>query len=363
MATSAGMHSRGRIRRRVSLAAGLVAALPLVAAPVAASEPFPSRPLRVIVGTPAGSTYDFMLRTMQDALRAELGQPIVIEHRVGADQILAARQVATAAPDGYALLAGSRTQFAVNPVTYANLGYDADRDLMPVTLLGYQIMLVVVHPSVPVRTLAELAAYSRAHPNALNYGAGSGSLMLAGESLKAAIGADMTHIPYNGIAPSLNALIAGDVQVGIVDVTAALASVKAGRVRALVVSGERRFPQLPDVPTFAEAGYPKIDLPLWNALFVPAGTSQAIVALPSGPTAMPGHSASSLRSETVRTESTSPDAVRVAVTMAWAHPPSDSGQTRFTLPSGSIAVDSELTGFRAGISCTSPIVPSGAMRT
>lgn len=243
----------------------------------AAADGYPSRPVRVIVGTPAGSGYGFMLRAMQDALAAELGQPIIVEHRVGADQILAARLVATSAGDGYTLLAGSRTQFAVNPVTYADPGYDADRDLAPITLLGYQIMLVVVQSSLPVRTLVELGAYSRTHPDTLNYGAGSGSLMLAVEALKTTISADLTHIPYNGIAPSMTALLAGDVQVGIVDVTTALPSIRAGRVRALVVSGDRRFPQLPDVPTFAEAGYANADLPIWNALFAPAGTPETVV--------------------------------------------------------------------------------------
>ncbi len=242
-----------------------------------AVDAWPVRPIRVVVGTPAGSTYDFMLRTMQQPLRAALGQPIVIEHRVGADQILAARTVAGAAGDGYTLLAGTRTQFAVNPVTRASLSYDPDRDLVPITFLGRQILLVAVHPSLPVRTLAELAAWSRTHPDKINYGAGSGALMLAGEALKVAIGADMTHVPYNGLAPTLQGMIAGDVQVGIVDVASAQASIRAGRVRALVVSGRARLPQLPDVPTFIEAGYPSADLPLWNALFAPAGTPDAIL--------------------------------------------------------------------------------------
>ena len=263
---------------RRAFALTLAAALAGGAWAQAAPEPYPSRPIRIIVGTPAGSTFDFQLRAMQDALRTELGQPIVIEHRVGADQILAARQVATAPADGYTLLAGSRTQFAVNPIVYANPGYDADRDLVPVTLVGYQIVLIAVNASVPVTTLAELAAHSRAHPNTLNYGAGSGSLMLAGEALKASIGADMTHIPYNGIAPSVQALMAGDVQVGIVDVAAAMAGIRSGRVRALVVSGQKRASQLPDVPTFAEAGYANVDLPLWNALFAPAGTPEPVIA-------------------------------------------------------------------------------------
>lgn len=261
------------------IARAALAALALVAwLPAIASDTFPSRPVRVICGSPAGSSIDFMLRAMQDALGAELGQPIVIENRPGADQVLAARLVAAAAPDGYTLLVGTGTQFAVNPVTLANPGYDADRDFVPITLLGHQIMLVAIDPALPVRTLAELAAHSRARPDTLNYGASMGSLMLAGEALKAAIAADLTHIPYNGIARSMNALLAGDVQVGIVDVTTSLPSIRAGKVRALVVSGERRFPPLPDVPTFAEAGFPNVDLPIWSALFAPAGTPEPIVA-------------------------------------------------------------------------------------
>lgn len=258
---------------------GVVAALALGALPphAAANDAYPTRPIRVVVGSPPGSSYDFMLRTMQEALRVELGQPIVIDYRVGAEQVLAARQVASSPADGYTLLAGTRTQFAVNPVTLADPGYDPDRDFVPVTLLGYQTMLVAVDPSLPVRTLGELAAYSRAHPDTLNYGATVGSLTLAGEALKSAIAADLTHIPYNGIARSMSALLAGDVHVAIVDVTTALPSIRAGKVRALVVSGERRFPSLPQVPTFAEAGYANIDLPIWNALFAPAGTPEAIV--------------------------------------------------------------------------------------
>jgi tripartite-type tricarboxylate transporter receptor subunit TctC len=273
----------GTMTRRSGATAGSIGIVACMAwaaafaAPDAAAGAYPDRPVRVIVGTPAGSTSDLMLRTLQEAVRAELGQPIVIENRPGADQIHAARQVAEAAADGYTLLAATRTQVAVNPVTYVDPGYDPERDLAPVTLLAYQTMLVAVHPSLPVRTLPELAAWSRAHPDKVNYGSGSASLMLAGEALKAAIGADLTHIPYNGIAPAMNALLAGDVQVGLVDVTSALPSIRAGRVRALVVSGERRYRELPDVPTFAQAGYANADVPLWNALYAPAGTPEAIV--------------------------------------------------------------------------------------
>lgn len=263
--------------RRFALAAFAALGLGPWLPHAAANDAYPSRPVRVIVGLPAGSSYDVLLRAMQEPLRAELGQPIVIDNRPGADQVIAARQVAAATSDGYTLLAGTRTQFSINPVTSANPGYDADRDFIPITLLGFQTTVVAIDPSLPVRTLGELAAHSRAHRNALNYGATTGSLMLAGEALKAATGADLTYIPYNGIARTMNGLLAGEVQVGIVDVTSSLASIRSGRVRALAVSGEQRFPQLPDVPTFAEAGYASAEASIWEALFAPAGTPEPIV--------------------------------------------------------------------------------------
>lgn len=258
----------------------LVACVASVAAspgPSAAADAFPDRPIRIVIGTPAGSALDFLLRTMSEKLRAELGAPIVIESRTGADMIVAARLVATSPPDGYTLLAATRTHFVVNPLTYANPGY-VERDFAPLTLLAHQIAVVAVNPSLPVTTLRELSAYSRAHPNTLNYGSASSTLMLAAESLKATVGIDMLHIPYSGLAPSLNALLANDVQVAMLDVSVGAASIKAGRLRGLAVSGRERSPMLPDVPTLAEAGYPGLEIPIWNALYVPAGTPEAVAS-------------------------------------------------------------------------------------
>ena len=262
--------------RAIGFAACIACAFAIPARAIAA-DAFPERPIRIVIGTPTGSALDFLLRTMSDRLRAELGAPIVIESRTGADMILAARAVGTSPPDGYTLLAATRTHFVVNPLTYANPGYE-ERDFAPLTLLAHQIAVVAVHASLPVTSLRELAAYSRAYPNTLNYGSGSSTLMLAAESLKAAIGADMLHIPYSGLVPSLNALLANDVQVAMLDVSVGAASIKAGRLRGLAVSGRERSPTLPEVATFAEAGYPGLDVPIWNALYVPAGTPEPVMA-------------------------------------------------------------------------------------
>lgn len=270
---------KGKRRAALAVVAALACTMyvPSTAA-ATATDDYPSRPVRLVGGTPAGTGVDFMLRAMQTSLQADLGQPIVIEQRPGADQLLAARYVATAPADGYTLLVATGTQVAVNPAVYASPGYDPDRDFTPVTLLARYNMVVVVHPSLPVHTLAELAAWSRAHPGTLNYGTGGSSTMLVAEGLKAAIGADLTHIPYSGIPASINALLAGDVHVGILEVSLALPSIRAGRMRALVVSSERRLVQLPDVPTFAEAGHADVVIPIWNALYAPAGTPAAIIA-------------------------------------------------------------------------------------
>ena len=259
-----------------------LAAATLVVAPflpaAAQTGAFPDRPIRVVVGTPAGSGIDFILRVMSPTLQAELGQPLVIDNRPGADGIVAARLVAGAPPDGHVLLAATRTQIAVNPVIYASIPYDPSRDLAPVSMLAYQSILVVAHPSLPVRSIRELVDHTRAHPGSVNYGTGSSTFMLATEELRLATGADLRHIPYNGVPPTVTAILAGDVHVALLDVTPALAAVRGGRLRALAVSGTTRLALLPDVPTLAESGVAGYETPVWVALYSPAGTPGGIVA-------------------------------------------------------------------------------------
>jgi tripartite-type tricarboxylate transporter receptor subunit TctC len=266
-------HGRGR---GVDFATLAVSLLVLLAPPGAAGQTFPDRPIRLVVGLAAGSGHDQSSRLLAEGLEKELGVPIVVDNRPGADGIIAVRQVTAASPDGYTLLSGLGSQVAINPATYANLPYDPVRDLAPVSLVARQPLLVVVHPSLPVHTLKELVEYARAHPGTVSYSAGTSTFMLVAEALKRRTGADMQHIPYNGSGPALTAVVAGTVQASLVAATSAIAQVKAGRIRALAVSGPSRIAPLPDVPTFAEVGVAD-EVPVWSGVFAPAGTPAAII--------------------------------------------------------------------------------------
>lgn len=256
-----------------------IAALALVGAAYAAWTPAAradattdSRAIRLIVGTPPGSGVDFLMRTLADPLQQRLGQPVVVENRPGADGIIGARLVAGAAPDGNVLLPATRSQVALNPVIRRDAGYDPFVHFAPITMLAHQAILVLVHPSVPARTVGEMIAHSRAHPGRLHYGSGATTFMFVAEAFKRATGADLGHVPYVGVPPSVLGAVAGDVQVVFADVTAALPQIRAGRLRVLAVMSDRRLAALPDVPTLGEAGVADFDAPVWLALFAPAGT-------------------------------------------------------------------------------------------
>ena len=229
-----------------------------------------------------------MARALADRLREELGQPAIVENRPGADGIVAARQAAAAAPDGYTLLMASPSQMSVNPLLHANLPYDPVRDFEPLGILARVPFVLVVNPAVPANTLQELIAYARANPDALNYGSGSSVFMLATELLKSLTGISMRNIPYNGLPPVANAILGGEVQVGIVGMTVSVPQVKAGKMRALALMGPARNPLLPEVPTIAEAGVQGYELPAWIGVFVRAGTPRNIVARLSAAVAVAG---------------------------------------------------------------------------
>jgi tripartite-type tricarboxylate transporter receptor subunit TctC len=246
----------------------------LLVSSAALAQGYPTHPVRVLVGfTPGGGT-DIMARFLAPRLQEYLGQPFVVENRPGAATNVATDLVAKSAPDGYTLLF-TTSALAINVSLYkGRLKYDALRDLAPISVLSESPNLFVAGPSLEAKNIAELVAYAKAHPGKLNYSsAGAGtSQHLAGETFKARTGTRIVHIPYKGTAPSLAAVMGGEVEFSIANVPAILAHVKSGRLRALAVAGAKRSSLMPEVPTMKEAGVDGVEVPVWYALLAPAGT-------------------------------------------------------------------------------------------
>ena len=235
--------------------------------------------VRFVVGFTPGGPSDILARALGAKLADTLGQPVVVENRPGAGGNLAAEVVAKSAPDGNTWLLGNNSILATNAALYSRLGYDPVKDFAPVALVGIQPNMLVVHPSVPTHSVAELIAYAKAHPGRLNYastGAGVAS-HLSAELFKAMAGVDMVHVPYKGAQPALTDVIAGQCQLMFATSASAIPYVKAGRLRALAVTTARRSPSLPDLPTVAEAGVPGFESTTWHGLVVPSATPAPIV--------------------------------------------------------------------------------------
>ena len=245
----------------------------------ALAQAWPAKPIRLMVPFPPGGSTDIVARIVAQKLSERLGQSFVIENRGGAGGTLGTATVAKAAPDGYTLTVASTSTHVVAPGVYAKLDYDPVKDFAPVGLMAVSPYLLVVNPSVPAKTLAELIALAKKQPGKLNYAsAGIGSTThLAMEMLKYASKTYMLHIPYNGNGPAGTAVIGGQVEVLFGSLPALLPHAKSGRARALAVGTPKRSPSLPDVPTVAESGYPGFDASLWLAIMAPAGTPQAII--------------------------------------------------------------------------------------
>ncbi|MEO3472629.1 tripartite tricarboxylate transporter substrate binding protein [Roseomonas sp. CAU 1739] len=260
-------------RRRLGLGLAGVA----LARPALAQGGWPSRPIRWVVPFAPGGNIDVMARLYAEPLSRELGQPVVVENRAGAAGSIGADFVAKAAPDGYTILMGSVVN-AINVGLYRNLTFDFVKDLAPVALLYSVPSILLVRPDFPARDVAELVAMARREPGALNYGsAGSGSGMHLSTVLFAqAAGIELTHVPYRGAAPAQQDLIAGRIQLIFDNMSTALPLVRDGQARALGVTAAARSPQMPDVPTMAEAGVP-VDLLVWGGAFAPAATPPAIL--------------------------------------------------------------------------------------
>lgn len=257
----------------------LVASLAF-AATAAIAQPYPTKPVKLIVPFPPGGAVDVYARTVQPALAENLGQTVVIENKTGASGMIGADSVAKAAPDGYTVLVGNVATLAMNVGIYKKMTYSPVTDLAPVMQTVMVNYVLVVHPSVPAMNVAELVAYAKANPGKLSYGSsGSGSAQhMAAELFKAQTGADITHVPYKGTGALVGDLIAGHVSMAIADQASMMPQAKAGKLRALAVGGLKRSPDYPDIPTIAEAGkLPGFEAVAWQGIAVPVATPPAIV--------------------------------------------------------------------------------------
>jgi tripartite-type tricarboxylate transporter receptor subunit TctC len=258
----------------------LFLAIALVAAIVtpAAAQPYPARPVRVIVGFTPGGGVDINARLMAAKVSALLGQQFVVENKPGAGTNIANEAVAKSAPDGYTLLFTSPA-VAINMSLYKDPPYDALRDFAGVSIFSESTNLLVVPDSLPARSVKELVAMAKAKPGALNYAsAGQGTTQhLAGELFKLRTGTNIVHVPYKGSAPAMTALLAGDVQLSFINPVAAGPHVKSGKLRALAVAGAKRTALFPDVPTMKEAGFEGVEVALWYGLLAPKATPREVV--------------------------------------------------------------------------------------
>src|SRR5512145_933559 len=245
-----------------------------------AAHAWPTKPVRLIVAYPPGGGIDVLARQLADKLSPAWGQPVVVENRPGANTIVATDAVAKSGADGHTVLMTTDATFSINPHLYAKLAYDAQRDFAPVTMLVLLHQLLVAHPALPANTLEELIRLAKAKPGSINYASyGSGSQPhLAGEMLKNRAGIDLVHVPYKGISLAVPALIAGEVQLTFAGIATSMGPLKSGRIKALAIGGAQRSPLLPQVPTFAELGYPEVETHAWFGLFVPAGSPPEAIA-------------------------------------------------------------------------------------
>jgi len=252
------------------------------AAPAAAQAQggWPAKPVRIVVAYPPGGGIDVMSRQIAEKLTAAWGQPVVVENRPGANTIVATDAVAKSGADGYTVLMTTDATFSINPHLYAKLPFDTQKDFIPVTMLVLLQQLLVAHPSLPAGTLPELIALAKAKPGSINYASyGSGSQPhLSGEMLKYKAGIDLVHVPYKGISLAVPAVMAGEVQLTFAGIASSSAPLKSGRIKAIAIGGTKRSPLFPDVPTFAELGYPEVETHAWFGLFLPAGSPKEAVS-------------------------------------------------------------------------------------
>lgn len=268
-------HSRGQYIRR--LCVGVVSMAAVGWAQFAFAQQYPNRPVRIIVPFSASGPTDIVARLIGQRLHEVMGQQFIIDNRGGTH--VGAQLAARAAPDGYTLFLTGIAGLSIAPHMHKNLPYDPARDYVPISKLTVQPLMLMVHPSLPARSVKDFIAFARSRPGQLDYASSglAGTGHLAGELFKSLTKTSMEHIPYKGAAPALTDLVAGQVQVMFGTVLAAVPFLNSGKLRALAVTGDKRVAVVPDVPTFAEAALPNFDAASWNCMLAPAGTPAEII--------------------------------------------------------------------------------------
>jgi tripartite-type tricarboxylate transporter receptor subunit TctC len=243
------------------------------------TQTYPNRPVKIIVPTPAGGPVDVMARVLANALPAFLGQNVIVENRAGAGNTLGSRTAAAAEPDGYTLLASAASGLIMSPMIYKTAGYD-ETSFAPIALVTETPQVLVAHPAAPFNTVGELIAYAKANPGKLNYSTGGAGTLphLTAELFKQLTGTDIVHVPYKGGGPALTDVVGGQVQFTFDTLGTSLQLIRAGHLKPLAVSNPTRLPELPDILTMPELGYPSINSGAWVALLAPRGTPGAIIA-------------------------------------------------------------------------------------
>lgn len=257
----------------------LVAALAVAHVPETAAQTYPTKPIRLVVPFAAGGPNDLIGRLIAQRVAEQIGQPVVVENRAGAGGAVGTAAVGTSPPDGYTLLISGTSSLAINPSLYKKLPYDPIADFAPVSLVGTAPSLLVMHPSVPVKTVKDLIAFARAKPGQLNFASGGiGSAPhLAGELLGSMAKVKLVHVPFKGGGPALAGVMSGQIELFMGGMSAAMPPVKGGRLRGIAVTSPKRSQFMPDVPAIAET-LPGYDVVNWYAIFAPAGTPKEIVA-------------------------------------------------------------------------------------
>jgi tripartite-type tricarboxylate transporter receptor subunit TctC len=243
----------------------------------AQTDAYPSKPITIVVPFGPGSGTDTVARVVAQPLGIALKQTVVIENKPGANGTIAATQVARSAPDGHTLLMSTNSPHSAAPSLNKNIAYDPIKDFVPLSRAGSYTFVLLLHPSVPAKTMPELIAYAKANPGKLSYASGNTSGIVAGETLKHRAGIDVLHVPYKTVPPALNDLLGGRISMMFTDLTPALPHLQAGTLRGLAVTRIKRSALLPGVPTLDETGVTGFDMDSWAALFAPANTPQDIV--------------------------------------------------------------------------------------